>query len=503
MRRNIMNALLVYPEFLTTFWSWKHLLKFVAKKSAFPPLGLLTVAAMLPQKWNKKLVDLNVTELTDADIQWADYVFVGAMKTQSASAKEVIYRCATLGKPIILGGPILQTGYEEFEQVSHILIGEAEDILHDFLADLENGSAKRVYKAKKFPDICTSPIPLWELINPKDYASGLIQWSRGCPYKCEFCDIDSLNGRVPRVKSVNQFLAELDAMYQAGFRGAMLVADDNFIGNISKTRIMLPELAKWQEERGYPFNFTIEAPITIADMPKLMGSMVAAHIGKVFSGIETPNTASLVECAKIQNLNRILVADVNRIQEAGLTPMSGFIVGFDNDPPATFAKDMIAFIQNSGIVIAMVGVLQAPLGTKLYVRLQGEGRLLEQASGNNTDCYPNFVPVMPIETLVAGYKKIIATIYSPKECYKRICTFLKKYNPSKRVKTKISKENRMAFLRSVWYIGILGSWKTKWYYWRTIFTVLTKHRSAFAEAVTMQIYVAGHFQKIAEAIEES
>jgi len=503
MRRNTMNALLVYPEFLTTFWSWKHLLKFVAKKSAFPPLGLLTVAAMLPKKWNKKLIDLNVTELTDEDIEWADFVFVGAMKTQSASAKEVISRCATLGKPVILGGPILQTGYEEFEQVSHFLIGEAEGIFSDFLADLEKGSAKKVYEAKKFPNICTSPVPLWELIDPKDYASGLIQWSRGCPYECEFCDIDSLNGRIPRVKSVSQFLAELEAMHQAGFRGAMLIADDNFIGNMAETRIMLSKLVKWQRERGYPYNFTIESPVTIADKSELMEAMVAANIGKIFLGIETPNQASLAECKKRQNLNRDLVADVKKIQQYGLIPMSGFIVGFDNDPPATFETDMIDFIQRSGVVIAMVGVLQAPLGTKLYARLQKEGRLLKQASGNNTDCCPNFVPVMPVETLVTGYKEIIAEIYSPKECYKRICNFLGEYDTSKRVKTKISKENRMAFYRSIWYIGILGSWKTKWYYWRTIFTVLFKHRSAFAEAVTMQIYVAGHFQKIAESIEES
>lgn len=497
-----MNALLVYPEFLATFWSWKYLLKFVAKKSAFPPLGLLTVAAMLPEKWNKKLVDLNVSKLADADIKWADYVFMGAMKTQSDSAKEIIFRCTTLGKPVILGGPILQTGYEEFEQVSHFIVGEAEDILPNFLADMEKGSAKRVYEAKKFPDICASPVPLWELIDPEDYASGLIQWGRGCPYGCEFCDIDSLNGRIPRVKSVFQFLTELDAMHQAGFRGAMLIADDNFIGNITKTRIMLPELAKWQRKRGYPFNFTIEAPITIADKPELMKAMVAADIGKVFLGIETPNAASLAECAKIQNLNRDLITDANRIQQSGLAPMSGFIGGFDNDPPATFADDMIDFIQRSGIVIAMVGVLQAPLGTKLYARLKREGRLLKHASGNNTDCYPNFIPKMPVKTLVAGYKKIVATIYSPEEYYKRICIFLKEYNPSKRVKTKIGKESIMAFLRSVWHIGILGNWKTKWYYWRTIFTVVSKHRSAFAEAVAMQIYGA-HFQKIAEAIEES
>jgi len=497
-----MNILLVYPEFLTTFWSWKHLLKFVAKKSAFPPLGLLTVAAMLPKKWNKKLVDLNVSELTDADIQWTDCVFMGAMKTQSDSAKEIIFRCETLGKPVILGGPILQTGYEEFEQVSHLFIGEAEYILPDFLADMEKGLAKRVYEAKKFPDICASPIPLWEMINPEDYASGLIQWSRGCPYECEFCDIDSLNGRVPRVKSIFQFLAELDAMYQAGFRGAMLIADDNFVGNMAKTRIMLAELAKWQRKRGYPFNFTIEAPITIADKQKLMEAMVAANVGKVFLGLETPNKASLAECAKRQNLNRDLVADVKKIQKSGLIPMSGYIVGFDNDSPATFIYNMIDFIQNSGVVIAMVGVLQAPLGTKLYARLKRDGRLLKQASGNNTDCYPNFIPAMPVEILVAGYKKIIGTIYSPKEFYQRICIFLEGYNPSKRVKIKIDKESKEAFLRSIWHIGILGGWKTKWYYWRTIFTALTKHRSAFAEAVAMQIYGA-HFQKIAEAIKES
>ena len=497
-----MKILLVYPEFLVTFWSWKYLLKFVSKKAAFPPLGLLTVAAILPKSWEKKLVDINVRKLTDEQIRWADYVFISAMIAQKDSAKEVISRCNKLGAKMVIGGPILDMGCEEFEEVSYFLLGEVENTLPSFLEDLERGNAKRVYAPNNFPDIAASPIPLWELINPEDYASMFVQYGRGCPFKCTFCNIAAINGRIPRSKLSDQFLSELDAIYQTGFRGPVLLADDNFIGNKAKVKEMLPKLIKWQEDRGHPFDFTTEVPITLADDQDLMKMMVAAGFYKVFLGLETPITASLIECNKLQNAKRDMAACVKRIQNNGLHPMSGFIVGFDNDPPVTFDTLMIDFIQRTGVVMAMVGVLQAPPKTELHAKLRREGRLLKDASGNNTDCSLNYIPRMDAKILLRGYRRIIETIYSPKKYYERICVFLREYSASKNKRKKIGIDDAKAFIRSIWYIGLTGGLRTSWYYWRTILTAFFKYRQAFSEAVALQIYGA-HFQKVAKGIKKS
>jgi len=503
-QEEIMNILLVYPEFLVTFWSWKHLLKFIGKKAAFPPLGLLTVAAMLPKSWQKKLVDLNIRKLKDEDIRWADYVFVSAMGTQKDSAREVISRCKELGKPVVFGGPILEMGCEEFESVSHFLMGEVENTLPEFLEDLVWRKAKRIYPAKNFPDIAASPIPLWELINPNDYASMLVQYVRGCPHACTFCNVALLNGHKPRVKSADQFLRELDVIYQKGFRGAVMLADDNFIGSKREVKDMLSELITWQQDRGYPFNFTVEADITLADDEELMKQMVLAGFKKVFLGLETPNIDSLIECSKKQNADRDMAACVKTIMNNGLIPMSGFIVGFDADNPDTFDIQMINFIQETGIVIAMVGVLQAPPKSKLHKKLErGGGRLLEVSSGNNTDCYPNFVPKMPVETLVRGYKRIVETVYSPKKYYERIGIFLREYNTEKRVARKLVATELKAFFASIWRIGLFGGLKTSYYYWKTLKLAMSKkYRRAFPEAVAFQIY-GWHLWTIAKSIRKA
>jgi len=491
----------VYPEFLATFWSWKHLLKFVAKKSAFPPLGLLTIAAMLPEDWEKRVVDLNVRKLTDEDIKWADFVFVSAMIAQKNSAVEIIERCQVLGAPVVLGGPILETedSCKEFPSVEHFFLGEAEETLPGFLSDLQASQEKRVYSSERFPDIEISPIPLYRLIDPKDYASGFAQFSRGCPFECTFCNIAHLNGRKWRSKSPNRFLAGIDAMHQAGFRGAVQIADDNFVGKIAKTKEMLSALILWQNARGYPFEFTIEAPVIIADDAELMDLMAQANVKKVFLGLETDNPECLAECQKKQNLHRDLVADVKRIQSSGLIPMSGFIVGFDSDHPDSFVEKMIDFIGQSGICMAMVDVLQAQPGTKLYEKLKQQGRLL-RASVSNTDCYPNFIPMMPVETLANGYKKILQKIYSPKEYYKRIREFVSEYDSSKRPRIKITMWDFRAFMRANVWIGILGGPKVSYYYWLSIFTtVFSKKWRALSDVVALQIY-RFHFGKVTEEI---
>ena len=497
-----MNALFVYPKFAETFWSWKWALKFVGKKAAFPPLGLITAAAMFSKSWEKKLVDLSVCDLADEDINWADYVFVSAMAAQSDSTKAVILRCKENNVPVVLGGPILQQGCEEFGDVSHFLLGEAENILIEFLSDLQANNAKRIYSAKSFPELADSPIPLWKLLNIDAYASMLVQYGRGCPHKCTFCNVATINGRVPRVKSPEQFLRELDALYDTGFLGAVMFADDNLIGNKPRAREMLAGLVEWQKKHGYPFEFTAEVDITLAEEDDLMDLMVQAGFKKVFLGLETPNNGSLIECGKTQNAKRDMVACVRKLLQHGLIPMSGFIVGFDADNPRIFVKQMVRFIQEAPIVVAMVGVLQAPPGAELYRNMEKEGRLRDKSTGNNLDLYPNFETKMSVDILVAGFKKIWATIYSPRVYYERIETLLREYNAETKPVGKMTAPDIGAFWASVWRIGFLGGPVVSYYYWKTLLLAFFKYPKALPEAVAFQIYGA-HFRRIAKNIKRA
>jgi len=496
-----MNILLVYPKYPNTFWSWETILKIVHKKAAFPPLGLLTVAAMLPASWQKKLIDMNVSDLKNEDLGRADYVFVSAMITQRESAREVIRHCNRLGVKVIAGGPLFTTGYEEFDGVDHFIVGEAEDTLPVFLGDLEKGCAKKIYISDVRPDVAKTPIPLWELINPKNYVSLSVQFSRGCPFDCEFCDIVVMNGRVPRVKCPDQVLRELDAIHKTNFHGMVLIVDDNFIGNKVKVKAMLSELINWQEKNHFPFSFSTEASINLADEGELMDMMVKAGFNQVFLGLETPSPAGLAECGKFQNKNRDVVASIKKIQRHGLHPLGGFIVGFDSDPKEIF-EQQIEFIQKAGVVVAMVGMLQALPKTRLYERLSREGRILRASSGNNTDCFLNFRPKMDQKVLMDGYKKIIGTIYSPKKYYERMCTFLREYNPYSKKDRRMNWASLKAFARSVWYIGLNGRWVDKWYYWKMLFVGFFKYRRAFPEVVAMLIYGL-HLREVAKSIQKA
>lgn len=496
-----MNALLIYPEYPDTFWSWKRIMKIIRKKAAFPPLGLLTIAAMMPKEWQKKLVDMNVSDLKDKDLKWADYVFISAMITQSESAKQVISRCNKLGIKVVVGGPLFTTSFEGFEGIDHVIVGEAEDIFPIFLDDLAKGCAKKVYSSEVRPDITKAVIPMWSLINPKDYVSLSVQNSRGCPHGCEFCDIIIMNGRIPRVKSPDQFLAEINAIYETGFSGMVLVVDDNFIGNRAKTRLVLPKLAEWQKSKGNPFSFSTEASIELSDDEQLMNMMVAAGFDQVFLGLETPSPKGLAECGKRQNQNRDVVACIKKIQQHGMHTSGGFIIGLDSDTDSIF-DEQIKFVQESGVVVAMVGLLMALPKTKLYERLQKEGRILRACTGNNTDLLLNFITKMDKEVLLGGYKRVIRTIYSPKKYYERICTFLKEYKPLGKKGKRMDWVNIKAFFMSIWHIGLTGRWINKWYYWKTLFMAAIKYRRAFPEAVAMQIWGL-HLREIADSICES
>jgi len=488
-----LKILLVYPQYPDTFWGFKHALKIISKKAAYPPLGLLTVAAMLPDEWQKKLVDMNVTGLTDEDLRWADYVFISAMVVQTDSVKEVTARSNRLGVKVVAGGPLFSMRHDEFKGVDHFVLGEAEVTLQPFLADLEKGVARHIYESNERPDITKTPIPMWSLINMSKYSAMNIQYSRGCPFNCEFCDITVLNGRTPRTKDKDQLLAELDALYYNGWREGMFIVDDNFIGNKKKLKAeILPAIIKWRQERRYPSALHTEVSINLADDEELMKLMVEAGFNRVFIGIETPNEASLAECDKLQNKNRDLAASVRKIQNYGFEVQGGFIVGFDNDPLSIF-KSQINFIQKSGIVTAMVGLLNAPRGTRLYHRLKQENRLLKGMSGDNTDGSINFIPQMDYETLINGYKHILNTIYAPKQYYERVRIFLKEYKPQRNRPGKIKFNHLKGLVRSMWVLGVKE--KGRGYFWKLFASTLFKHPRAFPLSITLAVY-GFHFRKV-------
>jgi len=457
---------------------------------------------MLPEEWEKKLVDMNTTNLTDKDIKWADYVFISAMVVQDDSAREVVDRCKKLGTKIVGGGPVFSVGYEEFghDDIDYLISNEAENLLPLFLEDLEKGCAKHIYMSEERPDIRTTPVPLWSLINRKKYQSMTIQYSRGCPFNCEFCDIVIMNGHVPRTKTAAQIVAELDALYDMGWRASVFFVDDNFIGNKRKLKSeILPAIIKWMEERKRPFAFFTEASINLADDEELMRLMSEAGFDTVFVGIESPNEESLVECNKLPNKGRDLLAAVKKIQNHGLQVQGGFIVGFDSDPLSIF-KNQIDFIQNSGIVMAMVGVLMAPPGTRLYKRLKKENRLLPGGTGDNTDGSTNIIPKMGSEALARGYKNIVDTIYAPKQYYERIRTFLKEYKPSNKGKLKISLLHLIALIRSTWALGIKE--KGRIHYWKLVLWTLLKKPKTFPLSMTLAVQ-GFHFRKVAQKVRVS
>lgn len=487
-----MKALLIYPSIPDTFWSFKHILKFLRKKAAHPPLGLLTVGGMMPVDWDIRLVDMNVKELTDAEILWADMVFVGAMLVQKQSVREVVDRCHGLGKAVVAGGPLFSSFSEEFDDIDHLVLDEGEITFPQFLDDLAEVNPRHIYRSRERPDISWTPLPRWDLLDMGHYASLSIQYSRGCPFNCEFCDIVNLNGRVPRVKDEDQMIRELDAVYNLGWRGRLFIVDDNFIGNKVRVKSLLKQIAPWQEAREFPFNLYTEASVNLADDQELMTLMGEAGFDAVFLGLETPDEDSLKECGKHQNSGVDLVEAVKTIQRHGMEVMGGFIIGFDSDPPNIFDRQ-IRFIQKSGVAKAMIGLLNALPGTRLYERLKREGRLLPECSGNNTDGSLNFIPKMDRKRLEEGYQAVLQYLYSPKQYYYRTLEFLKDYRPVRR--KRLDRGEVMAFLRSILYLGILDKGKSKIYYWRLLIKAFLFHRRSFGEAVSSAIY-GYHFRKL-------
>jgi radical SAM superfamily enzyme YgiQ (UPF0313 family) len=488
-----MKILLVYPVFPDTYWSFRHALTFEGKQAAFPPLGLLTVSALLPAEWEKRLVDMNVEPLATADIEWADMVFISAMIVQRESLEEVVNLCKALGKKVAVGGPYVSTSAEHLPEADYIFVGEAETTLPEFIEDLERGSTKRFYKAAERPSLLAAPVPDFGLIDMSRYSAMSLQYSRGCPFQCEFCDIIEIYGRVPRTKSNEQMIAELDALRSAGWRGLVFIVDDNFIGNKRNVRKFLPELIKWSERERFPFSFITEASVNLAEDDALLQMMQDAGFRRVFLGIETPVEESLKEAQKGQNTRRDLLDSVQKIQSYGMEVMAGFIVGFDNDPEDIFERQ-INFIRESAIPLAMVGLLTALPDTQLWRRLKNEGRLLTESSGNNTDCSINFIPKMNEKRLVEGYKNILRNIYSPQEYYKRALDCLSRF---KQNKIEPRQKNLIKDLKSIAKIIIILGVRDpeRLEFWNYLFRIVRFFPRKFAHGMTLAA-MGYHFRKI-------
>lgn len=489
-----MNILLVYPKCPDSFWSFNHALKFISKKAAVPPLGLITVSAMLPPKWQKKLVDMNVTMLNSNDILWADYVFISAMYIQKESVKKVIAECKKWSTKIVAGGPLFTQDFPDYPEIDHFVLNEAEITLPYFLDDLKAGKPQRVYTTEDFADLSLTPVPDFQLLSVKDYAFMNIQVTRGCPFSCNFCEITSLLGHKVRMKSTAQIISEMDVLYdKIKWRGPVSIVDDNFIGNIKEVKYnLLPAMKHWMQQRKYPFSFTFESSINLADDEELLTLLVESGFNGTFIGIETPEEKSLHYCNKTQNRNRDLLECVKKIQKAGIQVAGGFIVGFDSDTPTVFQRQ-IDFIQQSGIVSAMVGLLNAPKNTKLYRQLEAENRLTTDATGNNTDSSMNFIPKMDHNELLEGYHSIIQNIYSIRPYYKRVRQLLLNYNQLCKTQKKLNLSLLKAFLHSIFVIGILNNGRTE--YWKLIFWTLFNRPKLIIDALTCTVY-GYHFRTV-------
>jgi radical SAM superfamily enzyme YgiQ (UPF0313 family) len=490
------NSLLVYPKFPPSYWGAQYALEFIGKKSSMPPLGLLTVAGMFPANYQLKVVDMNVDPLKDEHLEWADMVFTSTMIVQKDSLREVVERARRAQVPVVAGGPHPTTFYDEMEGVDHFVLDEVENTFGEFLRDFENGRAQKIYRSPAKPSIKDAPPPRYDLIDIHAYGSMALQFSRGCPFDCEFCDITKLFGRVPRTKSAKQILAEFDVLYNLGWRGAMFLVDDNFIGNKRDAMQVLPEITKWQKARNYPFSLYTEASVNLSGLDDLLDAMVDAGFTMAFLGIETPNREALLKTKKAQNTHRhddnFLLNAVRKIQEKGLQVTAGFILGLDSDGEEAFDAQ-IEFIQQAGIPTAMVGLLSALKGTDLYKRLQNEGRLLEESSGNNVSVSLNFRTEMDREVLIQGYKRVLSTLYDPglKNYFDRCLTMLRRVNSRYRGPSRISKAEWMALAKSLKRQLLSRQGPA---YLKFLATVLKEKPRVFAEAVRLAI-MGYHFEK--------
>ena len=461
-----IKALMIWPRFPPSFWGFEGVLDIIPEKSMIPPLGLVTVAALCPADWEIRLLDLCFDTLTDEDLLWADLVMISAMHAQRIDTLNVLERARNLNRRTFIGGPWASSEPELLLKVAdHVMVGEAEEVFAGIARALENGSAHALYKVIDKPALTESPIPRYELLRMSNYTSMPIQFSRGCPFQCEFCDIITIYGRKPRAKTPTQVVAELDRLRELGWRNEVFIVDDNFIGNSKLALALTKELALWQERNKRPVSFYTEASIDLADRPELMASMVEANFMYVFLGIETPSAEALKGSSKFQNLRGDLVTNVNKIREAGLWVLAGFIVGFDSDDESIFERQRI-FIDKTAITWAMAGVLQAPPTTALFDRMKREGRLIEDSQATSNFSAPNFHTVLPLPTLLQGLSRLLADLYTPDAFFGRAFRSIESWHPRA---TQVPPEmplsyNLRVLFSSMWHQGVRSNYRRA--YWR-------------------------------------
>ncbi len=496
-----MRILLLYPEMPDTFYAMKHFMDVVGKKAAYPPLGLLTVASLLPKKWEKKLVDMNVSELTDEDFQWADYVFISAMNVQEHSVREIIIRCKKVGAKIVAGGSLFTHEYLRFPGIEHFVLNEAEITLLPFLHDLEKGEPKHLYQSADFADVEASPLPSFELVDMSRYLYAIVQYSRGCPYMCDFCDVTALFGRRPRTKSSAQIIQELEEISKSDDMQLILFADDNLIGNkrILKDDL-LPALIEWRKKNNPQFFFATQLTVNLADDEQLMQLMIDAGFRHIFIGIETPSEESLKGSHKNQNLKRDMMDNINLLHQKGFIISAGFIVGFDTDDASIFRRQ-VAFIQQSGIPLPIVNILKAPPGTDLYRRIKMENRLSKPFAFSEGDT--NIIPVMGERELYRGFLHVIANIYRPEKSYERIKNFYSIYRfpkTSVTIRTKYRLGHFKMLARVMYILGVKDI--NRKYFWKLLGWSFIHNRKLLDKSVFYGIMIYQMYQTYLSIVDQ-
>ena len=501
-----LKVLMVFPRFNeNSFWSLRAACKIYGAQCPAPPLGLITLAALLPQEWDMRLVDRNAQTLKPADLAWADVVMTGGMLPQRVDTLEVIRLCKEAGRTVVVGGPDPTSCEEIYEAADFLVLGEAEGIINEFVAAWNRGERKGKLRAEKFTaDVTTSPVPRFDLISPGNYLYVGVQFSRGCPFNCEFCDIIELYGRVPRSKTNEQMLAELQALYDTGHRGHVDFVDDNLIGNKKALKRFLPVLEQWQAERGFPFMFSTEASINLSDDTQLLQMLARANFFAIFVGIESPDTDTLISTRKKQNTRRSLAESVHKIYAAGIFVIAGFIVGFDTEKGGV-AEGMIDCIEATSIPACMVGLLTALPNTQLFRRLDKEQRLLpfqSDFSGDQCTAGINFIPKRPRREILADYREILASVYAPDAYFDRVRTValaLRRPTLGDGAPKKIGWREAVALMKIMVQMNILRPHLRR-PFWRTV-TEVAKKNPAALEACLIQMVLYLHLGPFAQFVQ--
>ena len=507
------NVLLVHPRFnRNAFWNYHETCAVAGARYSAAPLGLITVAGLLPPDWPVRLVDRNVEELLGEDLDWADMVMIGGMMPQQRDAKQVIALAHAQNKPVVMGGPDVTSSPSVYQEVEFRVLGEAEDIMAEFAAAWRGGATGGDFTAETFPDMLASPMPRFDLLKLKHYLHVGVQFSRGCPYQCEFCNVIELNGRVPRFKSSEQMIRELDALHSLGYRGHVDFVDDNLIGNPKAARPFLEALANWGEMRGHPFEYSTEASLNLADSDELLALMRRAGFFAVFVGIETPDQAALLSARKLQNTRRDIAASVRRIYRSGMYVNAGFILGFDAESE-TVAAMMVDCIEDTAIPMCMVGLLYALPGTALSHRLHAEGRLhadsdrlTHESDADQCTSGLNFETVRPRRAILEDYRSILRRVNSPAAFFGRVRRLNRELDLSghrlRRPVREIGRDLR-TFARISWQLGLRDR-AVRGQFWRTLAASLLFNRRTFRGTISfaaLYLHVGSFSRFIDERLE--